>query len=84
MRKINRLIRILLLGVFIILFNPVRAEEETTQKLTLRTASLLKVPVNFPTDSSYDSGITIPYPRDGVKGIYVQSILEQKELNLIE
>ena len=73
MRKINRLMRILLLGVFFLLFNPVRAEEETTQKLTLRTASLLKVPVNFPTDSSYDSGITIPYPRDGVKGIYVQS-----------
>ena len=73
MRKINRLMRILLLGVFILLFNPVRAEEETTQKLTLRTASLLKVPVNFPTDSSYDSGITIPYPRDGVKGIYVQA-----------
>ena len=39
----------------------------------MRTASLLKVPVNFPTDSSYDSGITIPYPRDGVKGIYVQA-----------
>ena len=39
----------------------------------MRTASLLKVPVNFPTDSSYDSGITIPYPIDGVKGIYVQA-----------
>ena len=73
MRKVNRLIRILLLGVFILLFNPVRAEEETTQKLTLRTASLLKVPVNFPTTSTYDSGITTPYPRDGVKGIYVQA-----------
>ena len=73
MRKINRLIRILLLGVFILLLNPIHSEEETTQKLTLRTASLLKVPVNFPTESSYDTGITIPYPRDGVKGIYVQA-----------
>lgn len=73
MRKINRLMRILLLGVFILLVNPVHAEEEMTQKLSLRTTSLLKVPVNFPTNSSYDSGITIPYPRDGVKGIYVQA-----------
>ena len=73
MRKINRLIRILLLGVFILLLNPIYSEEETTQKLTLRTASLLKVPVNFPIESSYDTGITIPYPRDGVKGIYVQA-----------
>lgn len=74
MEKINRIIRILLLGVFILLFTPVHAdEEETPQKLTLRTSSLLKVPVNFPTTSTYDSGITIPYPRDGVKGIYVQA-----------
>ena len=73
MRKINRLMRILLLGVFILLVNPVHAEEEMTQKLSLRTTSLLKVPVNFPTNSNYDSGITIPYPRDGVKGIYVQA-----------
>ena len=74
MDKINRIIRILLLGVFLLLFNPAHAaEEEIPQKLTLRTSSLLKVPVNFPTTSSYDSGITIPYPRDGVKGIYVQA-----------
>lgn len=74
MEKINRIVRILLLGVFILLFNSVHAEEEENpQKLTLRTSSLLKVPVNFPTTSTYDSGITIPYPRDGVKGIYVQA-----------
>ena len=74
MEKINRIVRILLLGMFILLFNSVHAEEEENpQKLTLRTSSLLKVPVNFPTTSSYDSGITIPYPRDGVKGIYVQA-----------
>ncbi len=74
MSKINRMIRILLLGVLILLFTPVHAEEEETpQKLTLRTSSLLKVPVNFPTTSTYDSGITISYPRDGVKGIYVQA-----------
>ena len=74
MSKINRMIRILLLGVLVLLFNPVHAEEEETpQKLTLRTSSLLKVPVNFPTTSTYDSGINIPYPRDGVKGIYVQA-----------
>ena len=73
MKTVNRIIRVLLLGIFVLLFQSVRAEEEVTQKLTLRTSSLLKVPVNFPTTSSYDSGINIPYPKEGVKGIYVQA-----------
>lgn len=79
MKKIVRIMRVLLLGIVVLLFQSVRAEEEVTQKLTLRTSSLLKVPVNFPTTSSYDSGINIPYPKDGVKGIYVQAFRAKGE-----
>ena len=79
MKTVNRIIRVLLLGIFVLLFQSVRAEEEVTQKLTLRTSSLLKIPVNFPTTSSYDSGINIPYPKEGVKGIYVQAFRAKGE-----
>ena len=68
-----KIMHILFLSMLVLLFHSVRAEEEVTQKLTLRTSSLLKVPVNYPTSSNYDSGINIPYPREGVKGIYVQA-----------
>lgn len=79
MKTFVRIMRVLLLGIVVLLFQSVRAEEEVTQKLTLRTSSLLKVPVNFPTTSSYDSGINIPYPKDGVKGIYVQAFRAKGE-----
>ena len=79
MKTVNRIMRVLLLGIFVLLFQSVRADEEVTQKLTLRTSSLLKVPVNFPTTSSYDSGINIPYPKEGVKGIYVQAFRAKGE-----
>ncbi len=79
MKTVNRIMRVLLLGIVVLLFQSVHAEEEVTQKLTLRTSSLLKVPVNFPTTSSYDSGINIPYPKEGVKGIYVQAFRAKAE-----
>lgn len=79
MKTVNRIMRVLLLGIFVLLFQSVRSEEEVTQKLTLRTSSLLKVPVNFPTTSSFDSGISIPYPKEGVKGIYVQAFRAKGE-----
>ena len=35
--------------------------------------SLLQVPDNIPDKFTYDSGVEIPYPENGVKGIYVTS-----------
>lgn len=40
-------------------------------KVQLRYNNLLRMPRNIPQSLFYDSGITIPYPKDGVKGIYV-------------
>ena len=73
MKIFVKITRILFISMFVLFLHSARAEEEVTQKLTLRTSSLLKVPVNFPTSSTYDSGINIPYPKEGVKGIYVQA-----------
>ena len=73
MKTFVKITRILFISMFVLFLHSARAEEEVTQKLTLRTSSLLKVPVNFPTSSTYDSGINIPYPKEGVKGIYVQA-----------
>ena len=73
MKTFVKVTRILFISMFVLFLHSARAEEEVTQKLTLRTSSLLKVPVNFPTSSTYDSGINIPYPKEGVKGIYVQA-----------
>lgn len=78
----------LVAGVFF--FGSVTAnEEELASKLTLRSTSLLKVPVNLPINTEYDSGINISYPKDGVKGIYVQAFRAegeelQKVLNYID
>ena len=33
MKTVNRIMRVLLLGIFVLLFQSVRAEEEVTQKL---------------------------------------------------
>ncbi len=73
MKTFVKITRILFISMFVLFLHSTSAEEEVTQKLTLRTSSLLKVPVNFPTSSTYDSGINIPYPKEGVKGIYVQA-----------
>lgn len=54
---------------------PISAEEYTKEapKINLRNSSLLKIPKNLPQKLFYDSGITIAYPADGVKGIYTQA-----------
>lgn len=55
--------------------SPISAEEYTKEapKINLRNSSLLKIPKNLPQKLFYDSGITIAYPADGVKGIYTQA-----------
>lgn len=50
----------------------VHAEEKTeTQVLTIHSADLLSIPENYPTQFTFDSGVEIAYPEDGVKGVYV-------------
>lgn len=51
-----------------------RRKQGTTNRyegLTINTNNLLKKPGNLPQSLFYDSGIDIPYPQDGVKGIYL-------------
>jgi len=45
--------------------------EPDTQFLALNYDRLLAIPNDFPKKFVYDSGIDIPYPEDGVKGVYV-------------
>lgn len=47
--------------------------EETakTKVLTLHADHLLSVPKEYPSQFTYDSGIEIAYPENGVKGVYV-------------
>lgn len=45
--------------------------EPETQFLALNYERLLAIPDDFPQKFVYDSGVDIPYPEDGVKGIYV-------------
>ena len=54
------------------------AQEAAESKLNLRSNSLLRVPVNIPQERIYDSGISIPYPADGVK----ESIYRPLELKV--
>lgn len=55
-------------------FYPIaNAQDAADSKLNLRTNSLLRMPVNIPQEHIYDSGISIPYPADGVKGVYLQA-----------
>lgn len=49
------------------------AQDTADSKLNVRTNSLLRVPANIPQEHIYDSGISIPYPEDGVKGVYLQA-----------
>ena len=66
--------------------NNASAQEAAESKLNLRSNSLLRVPVNIPQERIYDSGISIPYPADGVKGVYLQAFRAKgKELeNMIQ
>jgi hypothetical protein len=45
-------------------------EVETTY-LTMSSEPLLMIPEAFPSQFKYDSGVDIPYPEDGVKGIFL-------------
>lgn len=47
--------------------------EEDVQILAVNSEQLLNMPDKFPQKFVYDSGVDIPYPKDGVKGIYVTS-----------
>lgn len=46
-------------------------EKEKTNLLDLHKEELLEMPRKFPAKFTYDSGVEIDYPKDGVKGIYV-------------
>ena len=46
-------------------------EEAATEILEINSENLLNMPRQFPKKFVYDSGVDIPYPEDGVKGIYV-------------
>lgn len=46
-------------------------EDIETTYLTYSQEPLLTVPDDFPSQFKYDSGVTIDYPEDGVKGIFV-------------
>ena len=50
------------------------AQDAADSKLNLRTNSLLRMPSNIPQEHIYDSGISIPYPADGVKGSLFTSV----------
>lgn len=53
---------------------PLHANAEENEKgtlLQLHQGDLLGTPEKFPSQFTYDSGINIEYPKDGVKGIYV-------------
>ncbi|RLL47067.1 GTP-binding protein [Oceanobacillus piezotolerans] len=48
------------------------AEENLeTKLLKINEEPILKVPEEIPEQFTYDSGVEIPYPEEGVKGIYV-------------
>ena len=61
------------LGSMFVFNNAANAQDTAESKLNLRANSLLRMPVNIPQEHVYDSGISIPYPADGVKGVYLQA-----------
>lgn len=46
-------------------------EQQESNLLELHKENLLEMPSEYPAKFIYDSGVTIEYPKDGVKGIYV-------------
>lgn len=55
-------------------FSPLAVSAEENPELTLleiNTEPILSTPAEFPSKFTYDSGINIEYPENGVKGIYV-------------
>ena len=66
----------------IVEFNNRRNQNQANryENLVIPTGKLLDTPANMPTSLFYDSGIQIPYPKDGVKGIYLTAdIIANKE-----
>ena len=61
------------LGSMFVFNHAANAQDTAESKLNLRANSLLRMPVNIPQEHVYDSGISIPYPKDGVKGVYLQA-----------
>ena len=61
------------LGSMFVFNRAANAQDTAESKLNVRENSLLRMPVNIPQEHVYDSGITIPYPKDGVKGVYLQA-----------
>ena len=49
----------------------VQAEESEPQFLAPIESNILSVPENFPSQFTYDNGVEIAYPADGVKGVFV-------------
>ncbi|MFB9860216.1 putative glycoside hydrolase [Salinicoccus siamensis] len=60
--------KVMLLCLILGLMMPAAAKAEG---LNLNEGPLLKMPETIPDKFSYDSGVDIPYPEDGVKGIFV-------------
>lgn len=51
--------------------NLVHAEETDTEFLNINEDPILTLPEEYPEQFTYDSGVDIVYPEEGVKGIYV-------------
>ncbi len=51
--------------------SPVEEPLMSSGPLDMRTQPILTTPSEFPEKFTYDDGVNIPYPEDGVKGIYV-------------
>lgn len=47
------------------------AAQESEGPLTMRSGPILQVPDEYPKKFVFDDGVDIPYPEDGVKGIYL-------------
>lgn len=45
--------------------------QESEGPLTMRSEPMLMVPDDYPPKFTFDDGVDIPYPEDGVKGIYL-------------
>ena len=74
------------LGSMFVFNRAANAQDTAESKLNVRENSLLRMPVNIPQEHVYDSGITIPYPKDGVKGVYLQAFRDKGQdlENMIE
>lgn len=67
--------RIKSLLAFIILFAAASAGKAGADVLDINEEPVLSVPGEMPGAFVYDSGVDIPYPDDGVKGIYVSGYI---------